>query len=82
MRDLAIGGIGDRRGREQARRPALGDVGQEAVEPGRELGGGEHAAQAFGLDQGRGEEVVAGRLFKDRPAELKTALAGAPNAQP
>ncbi len=60
--DLAIGAVADRGWGEQGGGQAGGGVRQEGREPGPERGGVEEPAHGLRLDQGRRQEVVAGRL--------------------
>lgn len=51
MGDLAVAAVCGEGGREQRGWPALGEAGQEAVEPGQELIRRQQAAQGLRLDQ-------------------------------
>ena len=59
--DLAVGAVGGGDGVEQGGGAAAGDVGEEGREPGGEAVGVE-AADAGGLDEGGGEELVLAGL--------------------
>ncbi len=68
VRELPVGAVTRRHRRQPAHRGRGLEIGQEAREPAREVGGGDDAAHEVGLPQHRGQEVLARGLPRDRRA--------------